>query len=310
MNNEKLSFLEKVLGSYRKSGKEILFYCPFCTHHKPKLSINPETDRWQCFPCGKAGRNLFSLIKKIGSREDLEEYNKNYRAEDVRELREVDTSFKMTLPKAYMPLVNVSESFAAQRALSYLKKRNISNNEILRFKLGISLDGDFSDAIIIPSFDVSGNVNFFTSRSVNKNSYVKYKNPTVPQGYKNTVIFNELNIDWDEPVVLVEGFFDLFKSCDNTIPLLGSTLIEDSKLFRTIVEKNAVIYLALDQDARNKSLKIANSLLKYGIQVFYIDVSPYSDLGSFPDKKIFYEKYREALRFNKISLLHERIKSL
>ena len=70
------------------------------------------------------------------------------------------------------------------------------------------------------------------------------------------IIFNELYIDWDLDVVLVEGVFDAIKTGPNAIPLLGSTLREDSKLLQAIVKNDAAIFLALDPDAEKKSTKL------------------------------------------------------
>ena len=40
MYSEKLEILEEILGTFYSSNDEILFFCPFCKHHKRKLSIN------------------------------------------------------------------------------------------------------------------------------------------------------------------------------------------------------------------------------------------------------------------------------
>ena len=37
---EKLRIVHQILGSSRKSRDEYLFHCPYCNHHKKKLSIN------------------------------------------------------------------------------------------------------------------------------------------------------------------------------------------------------------------------------------------------------------------------------
>ena len=39
--------IDEVLGGGRNLGKdEIQYYCPFCSHHKPKLQINLESQKW------------------------------------------------------------------------------------------------------------------------------------------------------------------------------------------------------------------------------------------------------------------------
>ena len=57
---------------------------------------------------------------------------------------------------------------------------------------------------------------------------MKYLNPPVSKN----VVFNELYVDWDEAVVIVEGVFDAITVGQNGIPILGSSLREESKLFK------------------------------------------------------------------------------
>ena len=59
-------------------------------------------------------------------------------------------------------------------------------------------------------------------------------------------------VDWDESIILVEGLFDAIVAGQNAIPILGSTLREESKLFQGIVLNDSPVYLALDEDARKK----------------------------------------------------------
>ena len=37
---EKLRIIRDILGGYRQSSNEFLFQCPFCGHHKKKMSVN------------------------------------------------------------------------------------------------------------------------------------------------------------------------------------------------------------------------------------------------------------------------------
>ena len=53
----------------------------------------------------------------------------------------------------------------------------------------------------------------------------------------------------------------------NKTCLLGSTLSPDSLLFQRIVENQTPIILILDQDAKRKALKIAETLANYSISV-------------------------------------------
>ena len=88
-------------------------------------------------------------------------------------------------------------------------------------------------------------------------------------------------IDWDEPVVLVEGVFDAIAAGGNAIPILGSTLRERSRLFQAIAVHDTPVYMALDGDAEKKAEWIIKSMLKYDLEVFKvpIDDEDVSEMG-------------------------------
>ena len=57
---ELVKLLEKVLyPSYEMKGGEHAFHCPFCNHHKKKLQVNFETQKWHCWVCN-AGCLLYT----------------------------------------------------------------------------------------------------------------------------------------------------------------------------------------------------------------------------------------------------------
>lgn len=283
--SEKLKFLESFLGSYKFSNntKEAEFFCPFCLHHKRKLSINIETDSFQCWKCNKGGKSLFPILKqKKASASHLDKYVKKFKAKNVHVKKDLAKDFVLNLPEEYHPLIGSGNSLFAKRAYKYMREvRNISDELILKHKIGFCSSGDFANRIIIPSFDKNGNLNFFTSRDIEPNSLMPYVNAkNLPHGYKNTIIINELNVDLKKPVVIVEGYFDLFSSIDNTIALCGSTLNPDSYLFKTLVENNTEVRLALDPDAYyKKTIPISEMFMNYDINVYNVDVRPYKDMG-------------------------------
>tara|TARA_R100000388_G_C7168532_1_gene122760 strand:- start:275 stop:682 length:408 start_codon:yes stop_codon:yes gene_type:complete len=118
---------------------------------------------------------------------------------------------------------------------------------------------------------------------------MKYLNPPISKN----VIFNELFVDWDEPVILVEGLFDAIVGGQNAIPILGSTLREESKLFQAIVLNDTPVYLALDEDAQKKQEYMIRTMYKYDIDMRVIDTSNVDDVGSM-SKEQFQERYSNA----------------
>ena len=115
---------------------------------------------------------------------------------------------------------------------------------------------------------------------------MKYKNP---RSSKN-VVFNDLFTNWNDDLTIVEGVFDAINA-GNAVPILGSTLRTDSDLLRKIVRNDTPCYIALDPDAANKERRIIQTLLRYDVELYKIDVSGYDDVGSMP-KNVFAERKR------------------
>jgi len=155
----------------------------------------------------------------------------------------------------------------------------------------------------VPSFNIEGKCDYFIARTYTDDWY-KYKNPNVSKN----IIFNDLLIDWDSPITIVEGVFDTFKA-DNAVPLLGSTLNYKSRLFQKIVTHKPDIYMALDSDAREKSLNIANMLLKYDVKVWNIDTNSIEDVGAIT-KEIFADLKKESITINDQNILLHKIASI
>ena len=183
--------------------------------------------------------------------------------------------------------------------------RGLSEYDILYNKIGHCTEGDYAGRIIVPSFDEQGYVNYFMARTYNEH-WTKYKNPNTSKN----IIFNELNIDWDSDVILVEGIFDSIFA-KNSIPLLGSTLREDSRIFQKIIINDSSVFVALDSDAEEKAMNIARNLLKYDIEVWKIDVPNGKDIGDMSKKE--FEMLKEQatlLKDNAEYILQRKILAL
>jgi len=277
----KLNFLTKILGQgkYNSGTKEAEFFSPWCNHRKPKLSINLETDHWRCFISGKNGKKLLYVIRESGgSKSDIQEYLQKYKAKNVviTKNTNINIDFRVEFPRNYIPLVNCQNSLIGKKAYKYLSGRGVTELDILRHKIGVVMSGDYSGMIIFPSFSAEGYLNLFAARSYGGT----YLTSTVPRGYKNTIVINELNIDWTKPIVLVEGFVDMIKSISNTVPLFGSSMNYESLLFEKIVENSTPVVMGFDPDAQTKADKIANRLSRFDVEVFTLNINGYEDIGA------------------------------
>jgi len=311
MQKNKLDIVKQVLGEPQRSGHEYLFYCVFCKHHKKKLSLNLEKGKYKCWICDAAGP-IQRLVRKHGTFLQLQAWREltgqveiadfdNLFAQQTEETVEEQL---ISLPEEFVSLCNRNFSLTSVQAKNYLQARDIEKDDILRWKIGFCPTGEFAERIIVPSFKLDGKCNYFVGRTYAKH-WKKYLNP--PQS--RDIIFNELMIDWDEDVILCEGVFDALK-IENSIPILGSTLREDSKLFAQIVKNDSAIYLALDPDAEKKIGLLIESLLRYGIEIYKVEINPYKDVGEMSKEEFLRRKGKATLIKNTDSLLLQKIMSI
>ena len=260
--NDILLSIESVIGSSTKSTKdERLFICPFCYHHKPKLSINfgRRIGFWKCWVCDESGKRFSTLLYRLGySRKEIKDVLQDhedfsYKKEHKEEIR------KISLPREYKPLWRPSSGFEYPNAVKFLKDRGLTKYDIYRYQIGFCEDGLYKSRIIIPSYDNEMKLNYFVSRCY-YDSPIKYKNPPAS---RNNIIFENL-INWKMPVVLVEGMFDAIAVRRNSIPLLGK--IMSDKLKQVLIEtKPPEVYVMLDRDAQKEAMKIEQYLKSFYI---------------------------------------------
>jgi len=257
-----LNLLVEVLGDYHHQNDEYLFSCPFCHHHKKKLSINISTNKWKCWICNARGGHILWLIKKLNlGKDQLLKFKEVFNETDLNKFKSSTSEVALRLPYEFKPLWKVEKTYAYLHALNYLKQRNITTEDILRYRIGYCESGPYANRIIIPSYDKENTLNYFTGRAFYE-SYLKYKNPSVS---KNIICFENM-IDFSEPVVLCEGMFDGIALRRNAIPLLGKTL---SKTLELSLLKNNVkdVIIFLDEDAKKDALNLEKHLSQYDMNV-------------------------------------------
>ena len=124
-NLQLLAILEKVMGkSYQLKNGENAFYCPFCHHHKKKMQVNFETQKWHCWVCNKGGYKIGILLRKSGApkhtiKEVLQLLNDYIGYEKDKK----ETAHDVSLPKEYKPLYIKSDDVIYRNAVHYLRKR-------------------------------------------------------------------------------------------------------------------------------------------------------------------------------------------
>jgi len=273
INESLVALVNSILGTGKSTAKGNKSYtCPKCNHHKPKLEINfditsPHYQKFACWACGFKGKKIIQLFKQVKASPNALLELRSIVKTETAEKKEITTE-KVELPKEFQPLINISKSnIIGRHALAYLKSRNITEEDILKYNIGYCESGPYRNMVVIPSYDADGRLNYFTGRSFEKEAKVKYKNPTVSRD----IIPFELFINWDIPFILCEGPFDAIAIKRNVIPLLGKNI--QTKLMKKIVMSSVdKIYIALDRDAQKQALSFCEQLMNEGKEVYLVDM--------------------------------------
>jgi DNA primase len=306
--NTVTSILSNILGNYYNLGRdELQFYCPFCHHHKPKLQINLETQKWHCWVCNSGGSRLIYLLNQL----DVDEKTKNvikkiYKGStSSRKKEEDDTKVFISLPSEYKSLAIQSKGFNPEylHAIHYLQQRGIGLKEIIKYNIGYCTEGQYARRIIIPSYRQDGSINYFISRSYYPDENMKYKNPPIS---KNMVCLDS-QINWDEEIILCEGVFDAIAIRRNAIPLLGKFPSKELK-HKIFEHKIKQITLSLDNDAEREAYRISDYFRKQGITVRLMRIhdKDAADMGYIK----FKEELKEAKEFTEEDNLLNKIRGI
>lgn len=290
VNKQLLQLLESILGrgiKLKKNG-EYKFSCPAHTEgHGPKLQIQLDDAEshfgsYNCWVCGFKGERLTSLFKKVNaSYEKFQELNRLLGIRQIKKLnkydlffnkeQDVETKIDINLPNEFIPLWTNEYSWSPdykQAKFYLLNKRHLTENDILRYRIGYAESGLYNGMIIIPSYDKNGLLNFYVGRSFYDNITYKHKKPNI----SNNLIGFELFINWKLPVILCEGAIDAITIKNNAIPLFGKQIMP--KLYEKIIEMQPPkVIICLDKDAYKSSFNIMKKFIANGIDVYFTNIT-------------------------------------
>ena len=257
-----VELLTDVLGSHHQhyeSKGQISFDCPVCAEEKGldqgdgkgNLEINYGRHVYKCWACSET-HGTHGPLGKLFDQYATKGQKKVYNLIKPEELKQEDVRRpKLRLPEGFTTFKDSNPRFIPHiEAYRYLTSRGVTDKMIEKYNIGYTVNGDFAYRIIIPSYNLDGQLNYFVARSwVPKK--MKYKNPSVP---KDEIIFNEGRIDWDKDIFLCEGAFDSF-FLDNSIVMLGKKM--SKLLFETLYAKaNKNIIICCDGDAFEDGIRV------------------------------------------------------
>jgi len=307
--------LIKRLGQPTKNSQldEYNFKCPNCKHKSARsgtyvsLAVNISNGMYRCWWCDFSGKPmaeehpalvLSRLFKKLGDLE-LEKAAILLSGKKTVVANTVEEKKILSIPVCYQNLYLKKNNTYYRPAYEYLISRNLTDEDLLKYNIKYSVK---DKRVLFPSYDKDLKLNYYVTRSILSDTTVPYVNPPIK---KTEMIFNEYLIDWENPLVIVEGVFDYITTRDNSVPLLGSSL-EQSLLVRRLMENKTPVILALDPDASNKQLKIMKHMMKKDIDVSYIFWgSETRDIAEMGTKK--YYDYKKNLKKHSLVLDIEKI---
>lgn len=266
--------------------KQWQFNCPgpTCRHDVDKFNLeyNSKKKAFKCWKCEpKYSGYVHKLVGDYGSSDDYKKLNLIFPKENIKLLRNKNSKKKIVdyelvtcnLPEGYIPLGKKKNTSLYKLAWNYLvKERKVDPSFIDKYEIGYTETGPRKFRIIIPSKNSLGKFNYYEARSYMKNPKIPYIKPSGEEVHKNDIIFNENYINWDLPIYLVEGVFDMFR-VPNSIPLLGKEISE--LLTNQLLKRKSTVVLCLDDDAINKSAEIYTMLSSLGLNVFFVDLTKY-----------------------------------
>lgn len=251
-----------VIGEYvqlKKQGRNYFGLCPFHGENSPSFSVSPEKQIYHCFGCG-AGGNAFTFLMEIDqipfqeaavrladragvaleiSPSESEETTKTDENTDLYEAHELMAKFYRHL------LLNTEEG---SDALSYLRNRGFTDEDIDRFQIGWALPQPefalnilqkrgfsvermeqagllikneetgryfdrFRGRVMFPLHDRRGRVAGFSGRDLGEGQPKYLNSPETPVFHKSSLLYHfhaaRTAIKKQKQFILFEGFADV-----------------------------------------------------------------------------------------------------
>lgn len=311
--SELIAIFDELLGQrarLRKGDTQATYHCPFCTDknlitNKLEIAVGgPRIGNYHCWRCGIGGEKFGSLLYKLQAPPRFREAIFKLTG-DIRMARyqHTEDNTYVSLPPEFHPMHTPKKTPEYKNALSYLKKRGITREDILRYNIGFCENGPYEQHVIIPSYDANGVLNFFIGRRYYiDDPGIPHKKPDVPM---STIIGFESFVNWNEPPILVEGVFNAITIRRNAIPLFGK--FPSKKLYETMLENHIErVYVCLDTDAESDAISICSRLLRLGIIPYMVTLNGGKDANEIGFEKSW-EYIRSAVEVDSTFLLKKQL---
>lgn len=282
--NNIITFLRKYHPDFRivSGGKEALLPCIFHGGEKRKLYISLETGKFICFKCEAKG-TFKSFIQKTKQVLGLDKLDFKIDSSLVEESEPLGPPPKVEYPEGFF-FFDGKEGTEGKKALDYLYKRGIAENEIYFYKLGYCIFGKYANRILVPVFEDKELVSF-VARDYTGFSTIKV---LTPPGYGTVGIkqylFNFDSASLFSEIILTEGVFDAISAGIRAVALFGKTPTEIQ--FNKIVKAKKDVVVCLDADAQKEAQKLALRLSLHGLRARLARMPEGYDPNSIPKEDL------------------------
>jgi hypothetical protein len=245
---------------------ELSLCCPFCTDRgkdpddKFHFGVNYVTGEGHCFRCGWRSRKwaVQAFLRKIGSSDEVEGL-----PQDEAEVKPI----KIALPDDFEVLTpNDATDDMIGPAWRYLMKRGISEKQIQRNSIGISLTGRYAYRIVFP-VRFQKKLKGFVSRDWTGTAQVRYLNSI---GEKS--LYNLREPSPSRHVILSEGIFKCLRieraTLTRSAAILGNTITDEQiQQLLQLQYQHAILWPDPNEAGIRGMLNTADRLSEYGIRV-------------------------------------------
>ena len=302
-----------VISSYiplTPKGKNYFGVCPFHDDTNPSMSVSPSRQIYKCFSCGATGTvfkfimdyeniSFMEAVKKVADLGGIVvNIGKVHKKQTHPELHQIyDLSLKF--------YINNLNTAAGKEAREYLNNRNINEEVIKEFQIGLALKKDmlskiltqkfkptevlksgligkndygyydlFYDRIMFPLYDLDGNPVAYSGRIYNRQDNSKYFNTRETEIFKKGELIYNYHRARDEArrknqVIVMEGFMDVIRAytidVKNVIATMGTAVTDVQANLIKRMAKEIILCFDGDEAGAKATMACSNELLKIGV---------------------------------------------
>ena len=309
-NTDLLDLIKEYVPNVKRSGRTYKACCPFHREKTPSFSISPDKGLFYCFGC-QAGGDIFDFLMRIENLSFNEAARKlaqraGLEWKPLQELTEEEKKRAL-----YYKIMLFAKDFYREQLLSnqgqsardYIKQRNLTQETVEKFGLGLSFfnglcakakaqgfneqdlktlglcnyagNDYFKNRLMFPIFNHRGEVVAFGGRVLGEGQPKYLNSPETPLFSKSRILyglnFAGPNIRKEDFVILLEGYMDVIGAhqagVENAVAPLGTSFTPYHANILKRYTNKAIVIFDPDDAGINAALRAALILVEQGLYV-------------------------------------------